>query len=68
MSSEPSRRSSQLFTLRLWLEELGEGRAEWRGQLRHVTSGQTYYFRSWQELATQMMKLLSDLEPPTDQA
>ena len=63
MSSEPSRRSSQLFTLRLWLEELGEGRAEWRGQLRHVTSGQTCYFRSWSSLITQLSELMTDGAP-----
>jgi len=36
---------SHLFTVRLWLEELGDGRAEWRGQVQHVLSGETHYFR-----------------------
>ncbi len=68
MTNELRHCPSHLFTLRLWQEALGEGRTEWRGQLCHVLSGQTYYFRSWQALVTQMMKLLTDLEPPGDQA
>ena len=38
---------SQLFTLRVWREELGESRTEWRGQIQHVASGETHYFRDW---------------------
>jgi len=41
---------SQLFTLHLWLENLGGGAAEWRGQVRHVPSGETRYFRDWPTL------------------
>ena len=67
MTNEPRHDPSHLFTLRLWQEALGEGRTEWRGQLCHVISGQTYYFRSWHTLFTQMTKLLTDLEPPGDQ-
>ena len=67
MTNEPGHDPSHLFTLRLWQEALGEGRTEWRGQLCHVLSGQTYYFRSWHTLVTQMTKLLTDLEPPGDQ-
>ncbi len=68
MTNEPRHHTSHLFTLRLWQESLGDGRTEWRGQLCHVLSGQTYYFRSWQAFVTQMMKSLTDLEPPGDQA
>jgi hypothetical protein len=44
-SQHPHR--SQLFTLRVWWEELGESQAEWRGQIQHVASGETRYFRNW---------------------
>ena len=37
---------SQLFTLRLWCEALGDGRAEWRGQITHLGSGEVRYFRN----------------------
>ena len=41
---------SQLFTLRVWLEETGEGRTEWRGKLQRVVDGETLYFREWDAL------------------
>jgi hypothetical protein len=36
---------SQLFTLRVWMEEVGDGRFEMRGTIRHVLSGETHHFR-----------------------
>lgn len=41
---------SQLFTVRLWVEDLGEGRAEWRGKVQHARSGEASYFRDWPSL------------------
>ena len=41
---------SQLFTLRMWVEETGEGRTEWRGKLQRVVDGETLYFREWDAL------------------
>lgn len=43
-SVQPPHRS-QLFTMRLWREDVGEGRTEWRGQVTHVLSGKARYFR-----------------------
>ena len=51
---------SHLFTVRLWLEDLGDGRAEWRGQVQHVLSGETRYFRDWSTL----IALLRAMLPP----
>lgn len=42
--------TSQLFTVRVWLEELGNGQTEWRGKVQHVTSGEVRYFRDWSTL------------------
>lgn len=42
--------ASQLFTVRLWAEPLGDGRTEWRGQVCHVMSGRVRYFREWPAL------------------
>ena len=53
---------SQLFTVRLWTEELGDGRREWRGQVRHVTSGETRYFREWPTLIAWLVAMLPDPE------
>ncbi len=38
---------SQLFTLRVWAEEVGDGRAEIRGQIKHIPTGEVTYFREW---------------------
>jgi hypothetical protein len=64
MEIETGRRPSQLFTLRVWQEELSAERTEWRGQLRHVASGQTHYFRDWQALTTLLPMLLENRQPP----
>jgi hypothetical protein len=60
-------RSSHLFTVRVWQEGLGGGRAEWRGQVRHVASGETSYFRDWPTLVSLLIKMLSRQENEVDQ-
>lgn len=59
--AKPAHRS-HLFTVRLWLEELGDGQTEWRGQVQHVLSGKTRYFRDWATLMEVVMAMLSRLE------
>ncbi len=49
---------SQLFTVRVWQEDLGQGRCEWRGKVRHVTSGEVRYFRDWPMLIAHMQEML----------
>lgn len=51
---------SHLFTVRVWLEQLGEGRTEWRGKVRHVSDGTVRYFRDWQMLPTLIREMLPD--------
>jgi len=41
---------SNLFTLRVWLEQVDDGREEWRGRVQHVVSGETIFFRDWDTL------------------
>ena len=41
---------SQMFTLRVWTEEVGNGRIEIRGILKHVLTGETHHFRDWQTM------------------
>jgi hypothetical protein len=55
----PSSHPSQLFTVRLWPEELGDGQVEWRGQVRHVTSGQSRCFRQWPALVAALQDMLA---------
>lgn len=38
---------SHLFLVRMWLEDLAEGKNEWRGQLTIMPSGEVRYFREW---------------------
>jgi hypothetical protein len=50
MEPEPLHPRSHLFTVRLWLEPLGDGQTEWRGKVQHVSSGEAQYFRDWPAL------------------
>ncbi len=43
--------SSHLFTVRLWLEHLGDGQTEWRGKVQHASSREALYFRDWSTLS-----------------
>jgi hypothetical protein len=51
-----------LFTVRLWIEELGNGQTEWRGQVQHVLTGEKRYFRNWSTLIAFLMLKLQELE------
>lgn len=42
---------SQLFTLRVWIENLGNDHSEIRGTLQHILTGETYHFREWERLS-----------------
>lgn len=55
----PSGHGSHLFTLRLWLEDLGGGETDWRGKVQHVNSGEARYFRDWPTLEAFVEGLLS---------
>jgi hypothetical protein len=50
---------AQLFMLRTWREDLGEGCSEWRGRVQHVTSGEVRYFRDWPALIACLQEMLS---------
>jgi hypothetical protein len=45
MENPRGRRGSHLFTIRVWAEQLSEGRAEWRGKIQHIPVGEAQYFR-----------------------
>jgi hypothetical protein len=52
--------TSHLFTVRIWREELGDGRIEWRGKVQHALSGEARYFREWTELIAFMREQVGD--------
>jgi hypothetical protein len=55
---------SQLFTLRVWTEPLGHEQSELRGQVRHVLSGETRYFREW----TALIAYITERSAASDEA
>jgi hypothetical protein len=66
MESEPLHPRSHLFTVRLWLEPLGDGQSERRGKVQHVPGGEAQYFRDWPALQASLEKMLQKLEGEGD--
>ena len=58
MAMRPNEPKSQLFTLRVWPEELDEGRVEWRGKLQRVVDGESAYFNNWDAMMSFLLKTL----------
>ena len=69
MDPRPSARpytDTQLFTVRVWREEVGTPAApqtEWRGQVCHVASGGVYYFRDWPALLLLLQRVTAEGPP-----
>jgi len=49
---------THLFTVQLWLEELGNGQTEWRGQVKNVANGDEHYFREWSAVGELIQAML----------
>jgi hypothetical protein len=60
MHYEPRSPPVVLFKLRLWLEPPGEERSEWRGELKNIATREVRYFRTWEELAWLVPKMLDE--------
>ncbi len=50
--------STQVFILRIWYEDMGEGQFEWRASVKHSRDGGVRYFRDWQALSTYLQEKL----------
>lgn len=61
---QPNEQASQLLMLRLWVENLDHGRIEIRGQVKHVLTGETVYFREWSTLLDFLQERLA-VDNPT---
>jgi len=48
--------------VRVWQEDLGEGKTEWRGKVQDVASGKARYFRDWQTLITYLQTMLANVK------
>ena len=53
-------KQTHLFTLRMWAEKIDAGQDEWRGALRHVSSGEIRYFRDVATLYRALRTMLDD--------
>ena len=56
------RQHSHLFTVRLWVEDLGDGQAEWRGRVERVAGGEVHYFRDWPTLISLLVSMLPGIQ------
>ncbi len=54
--------TTELFTIRLWREQLNETHTEWRGKIQHIGSGETRYFRSLDNMMEFMSNTLSNFK------
>ena len=43
----PESDQTHLYSVRVWKESTAENSGEYRGQIRHVVSGETRHFRTW---------------------
>ncbi len=50
---------SHLFTVRIWEEDLGEGRHEWRGRIVHVLGEEERCFRDWDAVTEFMLDVVT---------
>jgi len=54
---------SNLFLVRVWVEQAGGGRPEWRGKVQHVVSGEARPFSGCAALEAAMHEMLEMLQP-----
>lgn len=64
----PETRATRLFTLRLWCEEIGDGRNEWRGKVQALPEGEAAYFRDWPGLIEHLEVMLNSGRAETPDA
>jgi hypothetical protein len=68
MAMRPNEKRSQLFTIRVWPEEIAPGTSEWRGKIQRVASGETLYFHDWDTMLAFLLDTLDARRPePTHQ-
>lgn len=54
------RKQTRTFIVRLWREDLGEGKSEWRGRVQDVMDGQVKFFHGWERLTTTILEMLAN--------
>ncbi len=59
---------TQLFTVRLWIADLGtppDPQVEWYSKVQHVTSGEVRYFHDWPTLID-LLQILTAADEATE--
>ncbi|MCL4487585.1 MAG: hypothetical protein M1570_05590 [Chloroflexi bacterium] len=64
-SDEPEQRHL-LFLVRMWPENLGDGKMEWRGQVQSAAGGEIHYFRDLRTLVDHLNSLLPGSATPAN--
>ncbi|MFN8494534.1 MAG: hypothetical protein U0350_43435 [Caldilineaceae bacterium] len=62
MGKRAKRPHTYLFTVHLWLEELGNEQSEWRGKVKNIATDEERYFREWAVLGQLMQAMLPPVE------
>jgi hypothetical protein len=57
---------SHLFTVRVWKEQMGTERSEWRGRVQLLSTRETRYFREWAGLITLLIAMLAEADADQD--
>ena len=65
MNPQSTTKGSQLFTLRVWPEEISEGRVEWRGKIHRVIGGESVIFHNWEAMLSFLLQALEIEIPAT---
>ena len=59
MPTEKHPNDSDLFLVRLWIEEAEGGATVWCGKVQRVVSGEMRYFRSWPNLEESLLAIMA---------
>lgn len=47
-----------VFTVRLWQEPLTDDESEWRGTIKNLSTSEVRHFRTWDEIAVLVPRML----------
>jgi hypothetical protein len=52
-------RRSDLFLVRFWAGEAGDGATKWQGKVQRTVTGEACYFHDWSELIKALSMMLT---------
>jgi len=58
----PFSRQSHVFTVYLWLEDIGEGQSEWRGRIEHLSTGEARYCREGTPVISWLLQMFASID------